>query len=346
MKVNARNHWGFTLVELLVVIAIIGILIALLLPAIQAAREAARRMQCQNNLSQMGKAAQIHLTTVKHFPSCGWGASWVGDPNGGFGTMQPGGWMYNLLPFMEHKSIHDMALGLAMSIPVGQPPAVMSAASSTYSVTNPGPDKMKMLARMCEVPIAEFNCPTRRPLMTYAISASWHENKYTNTDTINFLARSDYACNSGSFAYPWNQELWEKGRNGVIFDKSTLKQTDIPDGLSHTFLCGEKLLCPDNYFDGADTGDNGSMMQGFDWDIARMTCAGYYPRRDRRGESSAWSWIFGSAHPSTLNMACCDGSVHSLRYEIDPAVWELLGSRNDRDKRADRGIIDSAKVGW
>jgi prepilin-type N-terminal cleavage/methylation domain-containing protein len=100
---------AFTLVELLVVIAIIGVLVALLLPAVQAAREAARRQQCSNNLKQLALAAQNHHDAHKIFPTGGWGWFWVGDADRGFDRDQPGGWVFNLLPFMEQQALHKKA---------------------------------------------------------------------------------------------------------------------------------------------------------------------------------------------------------------------------------------------
>src|SRR5215218_6749249 len=106
---------AFTLVELLVVIAIIGILVALLLPAVQAAREAARRSQCQNNLKQITLAALNCETTTRALPATGLGLQWVGDRNYGTGKKQPGGWLYNTLPYVEEQTIHDMGSGVAVA---------------------------------------------------------------------------------------------------------------------------------------------------------------------------------------------------------------------------------------
>ncbi len=106
-----RIRMGFTLVELLVVIAIIGILIALLLPAVQAAREAARRIECGNHLKQIGLGALNHHETHRHMPTGGWGWRWTGDPDKGFGKDQPGGWAFAILPFIEEQNLHDLGRG-------------------------------------------------------------------------------------------------------------------------------------------------------------------------------------------------------------------------------------------
>src|SRR3954451_3369851 len=94
---SPRKHSGFTLVELLVVIATIGLLVALLLPAIQSAREAARRTQCKNNLKQIGLGCLNHADAHKFFPSGGWGFDWTADPNRGYGPDQPGSWSSDIL---------------------------------------------------------------------------------------------------------------------------------------------------------------------------------------------------------------------------------------------------------
>src|SRR5438132_12910000 len=124
-----RGRSGFTLVELLVVIAIIGVLVALLLPAVQAAREAARRMHCQNNLMQTGLGWHNHTDVNGHMPTGGWGWGWVGDADQGVGRNQTGSWTFNILPYIEQKTVYDMSGG------------------------SPGQPKFAQLDRMVTVPI-------------------------------------------------------------------------------------------------------------------------------------------------------------------------------------------------
>ena len=107
---------AFTLVELLVVVTIIGILIALLLPAVQAAREAARMAQCLNHLKQLGLGCLNHESTNKRLPTGGWVWFWHGDPDRGFDRRQPGAWIYNILPFIEQQPLRDMGAGLSVAL--------------------------------------------------------------------------------------------------------------------------------------------------------------------------------------------------------------------------------------
>src|SRR5439155_16523915 len=102
---------GFTLIELLVVIAIIAILIGLLVPAVQQVRESANRTQCINNLKQMGVGFHNCHDTFKIFPGGGWGWDWVGDPDRGVGRSQPGGWVYQLLPFVDQAPLRNLGKG-------------------------------------------------------------------------------------------------------------------------------------------------------------------------------------------------------------------------------------------
>ncbi len=149
MAWSTRKTSAFTLVELLVVITIIGVLMGLLLPAVQMVRETGRRTQCLNNLKQFGVAAQSHLTTQGYFPSSGWGATYTGDPDAGFGTNQPGGWLYNVLPYLQMSDIHDLSKGetgtaskmtdmavlRSTVVPMALCPSRRTAAVKSYSLT-------------------------------------------------------------------------------------------------------------------------------------------------------------------------------------------------------------------
>jgi prepilin-type N-terminal cleavage/methylation domain-containing protein len=166
-----RWAWaGFTLVELLVVIAIIGMLMALLLAAVQAAREAARRVQCQDHLRQLGTAVLLHEESQGHFPTGGWGNQWVGDPDRGFGIEQPGGWMFNILPFLEEGPTRDLGRRLT------------------------GEAKTRAIATMLTTPISVLHCPSRRGLQLGPYTAP---QPLRNAEQPEVAAKNDYAICGG-----------------------------------------------------------------------------------------------------------------------------------------------------
>ena len=194
MAMSSRHRrtarFGFTLVELLVVIAIIGILVALLLPAVQAAREAARRMQCSNNLKQMGLAFHNHHDAHKAFATGGWGWRWVGDPDRGFKEGQPGGWTYNILPYMELDNLH--ALGRDGD------PATLTAQQKADA------------KKATTIPVAEYICPSRRNVRAYPHPMAGPSDLPTlnaDGDTMTDVNRTDYGANAGDFLFDWSGGL-------------------------------------------------------------------------------------------------------------------------------------------
>ena len=313
---------AFTLVELLVVITIIGILIALLLPAVQAAREAARQVQCKNHLKQLGLAALNHEQALGFFPPGGWGYLWVGDPDRGTGKAQPGGWIYNCLPYIEQEAVY-----------------MLPADGRPDEVTQKQRDGA---AAMVQTPLAVMNCPTRRPaILCPRVNIPHNAGPYTVAN------RADYAVNAGDYIAQqvsgpsslagdtesyWRSfdaaRGWSKLTTGLSYPRSMIKITQISDGTSFTYLAGEKGLNPDNYFDGKCGADDGTMFQGFDYDIARWTGGvNYAPLQDTPGYGVYRA--FGSAHFNGFHMAFCDGSVQMMNYSIDLEVHRCLGNRKD-----------------
>ena len=313
---------GFTLVELLVVIAIIGILVALLLPAVQAAREAARRMQCKNHLKQMGLAMLTHEEAQSHLPSGGWGWDWVGDPERGTGKEQPGGWAFNLLSFIEEGSLRSMGDGLT------------------------GQDRTDQIILRCETPISTYYCPSRRPAQAYPDVRGGYRSGNTTFD-LESGGRSDYAVNSGGqeanelsggpdslaegddpIYWSSDPDLDTSDHTGIAFQRSEVKLLQIEDGTSNTYMIGEKYLVPDAYFTGEDLADNENVYVGYDNDTCRSSHPNWgSPRQDQPG---VWeSFIYGSPHASGFHVVFVDGSVHVVSYSISPEVHWRLGNRED-----------------
>ena len=299
----ARRVRGFTLVELLVVIGIIMLLMALLLPAVQSAREAARLVTCRNNAKQLAQGCMSHLELQGFTPSNGWGWGWTGDANGGFGATQPGGWAYSLLPFIEQKNLHQLGAGLDDS-----------------SRRAAGMQRM-------QTPVRTFYCASRRKPTTYA-----NVNGPANANRPPTAAKTDYAINGGSnrgaLNYDWNPFPWledQNQTNGISALRSEFRPDGFADGMSTTLLLAEKNLNPDRYTTGNCHADNGDVWQGKDWDTTRWTAA--IPLRDTPGVDGIER--FGSAHATGITAAACDGSVRGVRFDIDPALWQRLGNRRD-----------------
>jgi prepilin-type N-terminal cleavage/methylation domain-containing protein len=347
-KTANRAGQGFTLVELLVVIAIIGILVALLLPAIQAAREAARRSQCTNNLKQLGLASHLFHDANQFLPSAGWGDWWVGCPDQGMGESQPGSWAYQLLGYIEETN----RAGVGQGFKCGD---VNSKAA---------------IGKMVGTPVTIFYCPTRRAAQGYP---------YANASNLNFdppplMGKSDYACNIGDLgivgtdvgpltielaktyiwkysgtAFVFNTRVQSNncptGQTGVVFQRSTISFSQITDGTSQTYLYGEKNLDPNKYESGDAGNDDQSMYNGFDRDNIRSAAVRLAPSGtalldpptpDTPGGD--WSWRFGGPHSGGWMAVFCDGSVHFLSYDMEPLMHPKLGNRRDGQ------VIDASQV--
>lgn len=306
---NSRR--AFSMVELLVVIAIVGVLAGLLLPAVQAAREAARRSQCSNNLRQLSLGMIQHAEMLGHFPSGGWGYAWVGVPDQGFGRSQPGGWVYNVLPFIEQKSLHGLGSGLDAE------------------------QRQEASATRLQTPLAVMHCPSRRAVAPLPATT----NLPRETSPLFVMARSDYAANSGDLilqgtagpatitegntSYQWTAKTYKC--TGISFLRSEVTLASLVDGASNTYLVGEKYLNQMYYETGEDTGDDESMYAGHSLDNFRYGVNP--PRQDTYGSSTPQR--FGSPHNGGCHMAFCDGSVQVVSYAVDARVHGAQANRRD-----------------
>jgi prepilin-type N-terminal cleavage/methylation domain-containing protein len=292
------QYGGFTLVELLVVIAIIGILVSMLLPAVQSAREAARRVQCANHLKQLALGVRMFETRRGYFPSGGWGYRCVGLPDRS-GIEQPGGWIYSCLPFLEQEALYNL------------------------SETQAG------RTQLVSTPLSMLHCPSRRRATTYTAGpVKWQPHW---TDPLTVVAHNDYAFNGGNNHMDTDGQSNMAGpapapvdANGLAGRAVCVRAAAIRDGLSGTYLLGEKYVNPDHYSTGLDMGDNENAYIGSDRDTLRTKAL---PRRDTAGVDN--SYAFGSSHAGQFMMALCDGSVRPFSFSIDQQTHERLIDRRD-----------------
>ncbi|MDO4583739.1 MAG: DUF1559 domain-containing protein [Planctomycetia bacterium] len=316
----AGNRIGFTLVELLVVIAIIGMLVGLLLPAVQQAREAARQMQCNNHMRQHGLAALNHESMSRILPSGGWLYTADGDPDMGFGAKQPGSWMYSLLPYLEAHALWELGMdGNQLA------DAHIKAANETRS----------------KLSLPLFNCPSRRHAIPYYAA----ELKRVNCDVYknNMACKGDYGGSTGTQWFYQSVGSYAEGlalsptslgytpdKSGVMFVASEVTLAEIRDGTSNTILIGEKYLRADRYTPSSATdsyggGDDHCLWSGFDNDSLRRSNG--MPFQDRIGVD--YDYYFGSPHSGAFGIVMVDGSVHRLSYSVEKSIWQNLTNRAD-----------------
>ena len=343
---------GFTLVELLVVIAIIGILIGMLLPAVQSVREAARRTSCSNNMRQLGLAVLNYESSIEQFPvnQVGPGGDSDGNENGYYS------WLVPLLPYIERNNIFD---SIQHDVNNGEP--------FGYFINSNHPNALAASTK-----IESYLCPSDFPT---------HENAIA-MGTAN-PASDNYAGNAGwpSYATGFAGERKFPGRfNGIIplvnpsvtvsWHKNNVSTRDVHDGTSNTSMVSERLV---------QNGNSPNEIRNFDprlesfhitsvarplaeireeispfqthsdvfesGHIGRAWISGYAPTAPTYLHVNTPNTLTGhysstrtegdfviapsSRHPSGVNSVNVDGSVRFVQDSIDQQVWWTLGARDD-----------------
>ncbi len=323
---KSRSRSGFTLVELLVVIAIIGVLVGLLLPAVQSAREAARRTQCLNNLKQIGLAFHNYQDANGQLPN----GSRDGDERlDSYAccrsrTVSGWNWCFQILPYMEESGIYNLA------------PAAEDPTPPDLGRYHP---KENLVAQQA---VAMYYCPTRRAPAAYGSGKFY---------------RSDYVGNAGQREPGSIQSGSSTGTKGTVVrggtDTVTIER--IRDGSSKTLLVGEKALHPDEF--GTDGGDN-EMWNNNGWDTDSVRHGGgmlsngntyglpplpdmkaphreggrWITVRDEGGNNwGQWHPYFGSSHSGGAAFCMADGAVRLVNFDVEGRIFRAASLTNDGD---------------
>ncbi|MBN1853498.1 MAG: DUF1559 domain-containing protein [Pirellulales bacterium] len=313
-----HRHRGFTLVELLVVIAIIGILVALLLPAVQAAREAARRSHCINNLKQMALGMQNFHDAYKRLPSAHQiGLDWYSsykreEPPGGIlpdGYPAEGpfwSWAIRIAPFIEESGMYE------------------SVDLDEWPWWQLGPDGSDLLAYQCQT----FICPSDTRGMTL-----W-------TDGVNSIALTSYLAVAGR-----NQFQEAGGQDGMIYVNSGVRIGSVTDGTSRTLLIGERPPSNTSLYgwqwagagDEPDFGTTDVVLGVHERPLTPTANPDYYRQGYLEDPQDIHRYHFWSLHAGGGHWALVDGSVKFIEYsaaspqdttgKTPPSIVEAMSTR-------------------
>jgi len=327
---------GFTLVELLVVIAIIGILVGLLLPAVQAAREAARRMQCSNNLKQLGLSIHNHESTYKHIPA--WGrvipaAQYPTTPANPYNQRATYGVLFRLLPFMEQNNIYQIYdLRRSYIDPINMSPPLGTAP----------------IAGLATVPV--FICPST-PVVPSDYGPFFAQSGLPIGATVPYvMPRTDYRpirairnnlnqCVGLPFTTTHNAMM--SVPNGDITTRFTCTFSEVSDGLSNTLCFVEQAGMQKRYFRGRPIPgntllDGGLGLNSFYGDVNVAREIRGYSGADIMSPTAPGCTVINtwneenpySFHTGGIQAVRGDGSVFFLNQSVDNQVLVGLISRN------------------
>lgn len=328
---------GFTLVELLVVIAIIGILIGMLLPAVQQVREAARRSQCMNNMKQLGLAAHNFESARRHLPTLGGQTMTLTDfdeeygPKLGFETLS---WGYQLLPYLEQQVIYDIRSEFGY---FDGPVPLVGASLPALSCPTRGP--RVMIRDIYEVALSDYA----------SFVGNWNHGEWPNVawqSTVGPTGAEETTQFTGIIVRAAHVQGPAGSPKITKFEKVGFE--DIQDGSSNTLMFMEKAVPSEQYqftYSNQFWEGWGYIHQG-DWPNARIAAPatqddGSSPIGTQRpelqlmadNESGATAdqirHAFGSAHPGNIIAAVGDGSVSALSFDADINVINQLGKRSD-----------------
>jgi prepilin-type N-terminal cleavage/methylation domain-containing protein len=325
---------GFTLVELLVVIAIIGVLVALLLPAVQAAREAARRSQCVNNLKQYGLGTLIFETAHNRFP-----LGTTNDLNRGGGTAIKDKdrycWFHDMLPYIEQVALAD---GLKQHLENAKNPSVMNYLPALTSI---------IPAAMCPSDSASpktFTAAPSLPPLSDGPGQGFHGN-YIGCATSGFFDKVDPE-GPARWAERYqglNTRQIARDLDGIIFPRSKVEMSQITDGTSNTLLYSELILVEDRERNDI-RGRYSNPIHGNVYFSTRRTpntsepdrhtwCSGpdAPPEAPCITPSRGLALATRSYHPGGVNACNADGSVHFISDSIHPLVYRAFGSRDGEE---------------